>query len=290
MRSFARTLTSLVLMLCVLAVAATASAAGFVKWSPANQGLETGSGAGVMALTSGGPKPIAYAIVDGVGLFRSTDWGETWTRLRGEVPPLKAPYAVAASPADGNVVWAAGKELGTGLWQSTDGGATWKKIGGQDAGLASDDVQAITLQAETANLILVGHRSGNSISVSTDGGKSGPRARSEWDVEQQLPVIVSRDKWVVLSLAKEVVRTTADGGQTWAAATGNANYFPGPLPVIQTEGYLFASSHHGTNKSTDGGQTWMARGTSPAAWPRRSCWACSLVRDSTMAATGSSRR
>lgn len=257
MLSFARILTASGWMLCVLAAATQTSAAGFAKWSAANKGLELGTGAGVTTLVSGGEqKPIAYAIVDGMGLFRSPDWGESWSHLKGETPPLKKPYAIAVSPRNGYVLFAAGEEKGQGLWRSADGGVTWKPAGSKATGLADDDVQAIAVRAEAADLILVGHRAGGAISVSTDGGKTWTTSKLGTDIAQQLPVIISRDKWVVLSLAKEVLRITEDGGRTWATPTGNAVYAPGPLPVIQTEGYLFSSSYRGTHRSADGGKSW----------------------------------
>jgi hypothetical protein len=233
----------------------SAAAAGFVRWTAVNKGLNLGAEGGVREVSLGGAPPVAYVIVEGAGLYRSKDLGETWTLLRGDAAPLKEPYAVTASPADGNVAFAAGRQAASGLWRTGDGGGTWTKVGAQ-AGLASEDVEWIAMPAGQPELILVGHREGGAISVSRDGGKSWRASQLGAEVKRQLPIVVDKDQWVVASRAQSGIRYTTDGGKTWAAGEGRADYFPGPLPVVQTGRYLFASSHHGTNKSADGGQTW----------------------------------
>jgi photosystem II stability/assembly factor-like uncharacterized protein len=235
--------------------AAPAPAAGYVRWTPVSQGLSLGQGEGIREVSMGGNPAVTYAIVDATGMYRSKDLGQTWTRLAGQAAPLRSPYAVAASPADGNVVYAAGQS-GGGLWRSTDGGASWKPIGGKASGMASDDVEWITLSAECPELILVGHQSGDAISVSSDAGKTWRTSPLGAEVQRQVPLVVGREQWLVVSRQAAAMRYTEDGGKTWTAASGNADYFAGPLPVIQTGAYLFASSHHGTTKSTDGGKTW----------------------------------
>ena len=74
---------------------------------------------------SGGP---------GSGLYRSTDGGDTWTKLEGNGLPegILGKIGVAVSPADSSRVYAvieAGDEQG-GLYRSDDGGKSWKLING----------------------------------------------------------------------------------------------------------------------------------------------------------------
>ena len=71
---------------------------------------------------SGGP---------GSGLYKSTDGGDTWTKLSNGLPAGElGRIAVAVSPVNTNIVYAvveAGNEEG-GLFRSDDQGASWKRV------------------------------------------------------------------------------------------------------------------------------------------------------------------
>jgi hypothetical protein len=242
--------------IALLVCAVPAQADTFVKWSAAGHGLELGAGRGVIEVAAGGDPPVAYAIVDGVGLYRSTDLGESWAQVEADAPCVADPYAIAASPADGRTAYAAPRAPGGGLYGTTDAGETWRQVGSAAAGMASDDVEWVTVSAEDPSLLLVGHRAGTAISVSRDGGSSWAAADLGAEVRAQIPLVIDADRWVVASRAQSGIRWTEDGGATWAAGEGRADYFGEPLPVIATGDSLFASSHHGSNKSTDGGRTW----------------------------------
>ena len=62
---------------------------------------------------------MVYALVDGQGIFRSSDMGETWAHLDGDAIPLKIPHDISVSPADGNEILAGvsvdGASLGANL-------------------------------------------------------------------------------------------------------------------------------------------------------------------------------
>jgi photosystem II stability/assembly factor-like uncharacterized protein len=72
-------------------------------------------------ITSGGP---------GTGLFKSTDGGETWTRLGNGLPARAGKFAVAVSPADPNRLYALAeaKPREGGLFRSDDAGASWTLV------------------------------------------------------------------------------------------------------------------------------------------------------------------
>ncbi|WP_145195301.1 VPS10 domain-containing protein [Planctomycetes bacterium Poly30] len=75
----------------------------------------------VAALMDGGPES---------GIHKSTDGGETWTKLTGGLPTKHVgKIGLAISPFDTRVVYATieeGERKG-GFWRSTDGGASWTK-------------------------------------------------------------------------------------------------------------------------------------------------------------------
>ena len=64
------------------------------------------------------------------GLYKSTDGGETWTKLEGHglpAPPMGR-IGLAVAPSDGNRVYALIESKEGILWRSDDGGANWKMV------------------------------------------------------------------------------------------------------------------------------------------------------------------
>src|SRR6266496_818669 len=71
---------------------------------------------------------IVYAASEWGGIYKSTDGGETWTRMNGHHPT--ATWDIKVSPADSNRVIATSFYDGrvnsiSGINVSTDGGKTW---------------------------------------------------------------------------------------------------------------------------------------------------------------------
>ncbi len=64
------------------------------------------------------------------GLYRSTDGGETWTKLEGHgLPPgPMGRIGVAVAPSDGNRVYALIESSAGVLWRSDDGGNDWTMV------------------------------------------------------------------------------------------------------------------------------------------------------------------
>jgi photosystem II stability/assembly factor-like uncharacterized protein len=73
-------------------------------------------------LINGGPESAVY---------KSTDGGNNWTRLRGGLPPGElGRIGLDVSPADPNVVYATVEATGqlSGIFRSNDKGATWERM------------------------------------------------------------------------------------------------------------------------------------------------------------------
>ncbi|QXD15831.1 glycosyl hydrolase [Rhodocaloribacter litoris] len=65
---------------------------------------------------------------DGSGLFKSTDGGDTWERLREGLPERMGKTAVTVSPANPDRVWALIEAEDGGLFRSDDAGKTWTRV------------------------------------------------------------------------------------------------------------------------------------------------------------------
>ncbi|MEM9383747.1 MAG: glycosyl hydrolase [Pseudomonadota bacterium] len=68
---------------------------------------------------------------DGGGIYRSTDGGDTWTRLEGGLPGLIGKVGVAVSPANSRRVYAIVEAEEGGLYRSDDGGDQWTRLNGE---------------------------------------------------------------------------------------------------------------------------------------------------------------
>jgi len=123
--------------------------------------------------------------------------------------------------------------------------------------MGSSDVEAIAFAPGSPGLVIVGHRAGRLLSVSSDGGKTWKTSDLGIEVKNQLPFAVSGTHWVVASRAGGALRVSDDAGGQWQNGDGGNDYFAGPLPVIQTGDFLLQSRHHGFVKSIDGGKTWQ---------------------------------
>jgi photosystem II stability/assembly factor-like uncharacterized protein len=112
--------------------------------------------------TSGGP---------GSGLYRSTDGGETWTRLTKGLPEGElGRIGVTVAPSRPSVVYAVVEAKETALYRSNDVGETWEKLN------TSGNVQGrpfyfgqIIVDPTDYNRV---YKPGTNLTVSTDGGKT----------------------------------------------------------------------------------------------------------------------
>ena len=73
---------------------------------------------------------------EGSGLYKSTDAGETWSKIHKGLPEEKGKMAIAVSPADSNKVYAliesdSNADKG-GLFVSNDAGASWSMVSGDN--------------------------------------------------------------------------------------------------------------------------------------------------------------
>src|SRR4029077_20294749 len=113
-------------------------------------------------------QPHEYMSGAGLGMFRSDDAGETWTRITNDPRPvmligggdLPVPKV---DPKNPDVVYNASIVT----VRSTDGGKTWTSLRGAPGG---DDYQNVWISANDSNVILLGSDQGAIVSL--NGGKT----------------------------------------------------------------------------------------------------------------------
>ena len=131
---------------------------------------------------------VSHLMGEGIGMFRSTDGGASWTQVDGmpdEIAWLTdSPRGAVAATDDG-------------LWESVDGGATWSQVSGPTGWILGVDSRG--------DVGLALERTGRSWK-STDGGAS-------WT---ELPASVPTDPTNYLA----AVTISADASTAWATAFG----------------------------------------------------------------------
>jgi photosystem II stability/assembly factor-like uncharacterized protein len=203
-------------------------------------------------------------------LFRSTDGGRQWQRLRVEMveecPNVGVPRvtALTVDPSDHHIIWA-GVEV-DGVRRSLDGGETWTRIAG---GLNDPDIHDVAVHtAGNRNTVLTS--TPREIFTSTDKGESWqglgvgkqfglPYCRSlALKTDDPNTVFVATGDGAAGSTG--AIQRSKDGGQSWERL---------PLPVEPNSpiwafatnpadaGLILACSHYGElYASQNAGDSW----------------------------------
>jgi photosystem II stability/assembly factor-like uncharacterized protein len=153
----------------------------------------------------------------GSGLYRSTDGGDTWSRIDGNgMPPVHGRIGVAAAPDEPARVYAMVDAEEGGLYRSDDRGDHWARASGDDriwqrgwyfGGVAVDPRRADTVYALNTNL----YRSedGGRTFTLTKGSPGGDDYHELWiDPHDPDRRILGTDQGAVVSL---------NGGRTWSS-------------------------------------------------------------------------
>jgi photosystem II stability/assembly factor-like uncharacterized protein len=151
------------------------------------------------------------------GIWKSTDGGDTWTKLAGDLPEgLVGRIGVAASPADPDRVWALIEAEGEkgGVYRSDDGGESWQRING-DADIRQrpwyyTHIYADPKDANTVYALNVG------LFRSVDGGRT-------FAEQIRVPHGDNHDLWINPADPRNLINgndgganVSFDGGESWS--------------------------------------------------------------------------
>ena len=185
---------------------------------------------------------VFYIGFDNGGVWRSTDYGSTWTPLF-DAQPTGSIGAIAVAPSDPNIIYVGSGEglqrpdlsVGDGVYKSTDAGKTWRHLGLRDG----QQIPAIIVDPRNPNRLfaaVLGHPYGpnaeRGVFRSTDGGETWQK------------VLFKDDTTGAVDLAIDPRNPQTVYAVLWQAQQG------------PWENGAFSGPNSGLFKSTDGGSTW----------------------------------
>lgn len=200
-----------------------------------------------------GQPNVFYMAPNNGGVWKSDDYGRTWTPIFDNPPEsgrTQSIGALAVAPSDPNIIYVGSGEglqrpdlsVGDGIYKSTDAGKTWTHLGLREG----RQIGAILIDPRDANRLFVavlGHPYGpneeRGVYRSTDGGQTFQR------------VLYKDENTGAIDLAFDPSNAQTIYAVLWAARQGPWEY---------NNAYLGPNS--GLFKSTDGGNTWrrLAKG------------------------------
>ncbi len=186
------------------------------------------SGAADLELQPGNPNVIfasiwrgqrkPWTIISGAkegGIYKSTDGGDTWTKLGGGLPTgLFGRSNVSIPASQPNRIYALVEALpGGGLYRSEDGGTTWAFINGQ-SGIWTRPFYYTTLEADpnNADVVFVGDESWFK---STDGGKTMRPATAPHGDHHDMWINPKNSDYMIQS-NDGGANVSLDGGRSWS--------------------------------------------------------------------------
>jgi photosystem II stability/assembly factor-like uncharacterized protein len=283
----------LFLVFAVLAFDATASAqtaqefGGALRWRNIGpfRGGRTRAICGVLSQ----PNVFYTAQVNG-GVFKTTDFGRTWTPIFDD-QPTGSVGAIAVAISDPNIIYVGSGEglhrpdlsIGDGIYKSTDAGKTWTHLGLRDG----QQIAQLAVDPRNPDRVFVavaGHPYGpneeRGIFRSNDGGKTFEKVlykdentgAADVQIDPANPQIVYAALWesregpwenATFNGGNGGIFKSVDGGTTWTQLRNGL-----PDAIIQANIAVAASSPKtlfaavqaakGSNlfRSDDGGETW----------------------------------
>jgi photosystem II stability/assembly factor-like uncharacterized protein len=146
-----------------------------------------------------------------VGLYRSTDEGNTWQLVNTPSLAATGVFALAAHPTDPDQLWAA---TATGLMHSSDAAASWQQATNRAP------VTTVTVDPSAPDRLLAyAAQPGDGLLESSDGGQTwtpiGWRLAAAGDAVIHLAVDPDDPQQLYAATAGQDLLHSRDGGSSW---------------------------------------------------------------------------
>jgi hypothetical protein len=223
-----------------------------------------------------------YAMFMCRGVWKSTDYGQTWSgpinvgrdgaAMGDGAGGIVIPRASKATPP--LIYWAGIRGSGVGFWRSMDGGVSWTNFPVGSSSAPQDYYPPAVDPYDTAHLLIAGHER-SALAQSQDGGETWHEvavAEGMKEAEGTGGVFfvdtgsaaTTRVTWLWMAQASGGMFgtwRTANGGASWSQVDKNEHahgsyqiYQPGPGVVFMAG--LNSERGWGVLRSGDEGQTW----------------------------------
>ena len=195
-----------------------------------------------------------YVVVAGLGLWKSSDRGATYSRVDGGSVGgrCETSFAINADPA--------GKRLACFMLDgkcaiTSDAGKTWEPM--KELGRNWDYAAVDWSTAKVTNIFGTRHEVGGEAYLSTDGGKSWKLLYKDADFDKTGGLGIFDDKTLVRTWASKGIERSTDAGQTWAKIS---DLQPIGRVVHVNKGIAYWIAADGLLTSKDKGATWTKVG------------------------------
>ncbi|HEV2749666.1 MAG TPA: hypothetical protein VGV12_03970 [Gemmatimonadales bacterium] len=261
----------------------------------------------VAAVGVSGAPDVLYIGVNNGGVWKSTDYGRTWTPIF-DGQPTGSIGAIAVAPSDPKTLYVGTGEglqrpdlsVGDGIYTSTDGGATWSHGGLRDG----QQIPAVVVDPRDprrAFAAVLGHPYGPNVERgvfrTADGGatwqkvlyKDENTGAVELALDPANPDIVFAALWAARQAPWEIgsswtlpanngLYKSADGGGTWRQITaglpaaadglGRIGFALAPGAPARMYAVVGATKGGGLYRSDDGGEHWRLVNADERVWGR----------------------
>jgi hypothetical protein len=234
-------------------------------------------GPGPVVVDPGQPSDLFMA-GGGDGVWKSEDYGNTWSRINSEIGYVPMGLIIAVAGTDPATVWIAGFNV---VHKSTDGGVTYSQIPFEGFGA---ELYSIIIDPYDDDHLISGLHEADGIVESFDGGQTWevvggagfPGGGVSWYAYfiDTGDAATTRTNWIAIAQNGASVVTTDDGGATWTVPAGidGLNHAHGNAQIFQSGNMLFVPGVGGPGdglyRSTDLGASFtrVADGVASVAW------------------------
>jgi photosystem II stability/assembly factor-like uncharacterized protein len=277
---------------------------GGASWTPVTDGQVRSSSVGAVAVSETNPDVVFIGmgescirgdIMEGDGLYKSTDAGKTWTHVA--FPDARVISKIRIHPSNPDIVFVAAfgrlslPSAERGVYKSTDGGRTWKRTLFKDDRTGAVDISldprnptvifAALWEAYRLEYTMSSGGPGSGLYKSTDGGETWTDITRNpglpKGVDGKIGVSVSgadsNRVYAIIENENGGLFVSDDAGATWKSANEARNirqrafYYTHVTADPKNRDIVYVQNV-GTFKSTDGGKTMasFAGGDSHDLW------------------------